>query len=154
MNPDPLILADACRRDEPDVRPECRAAGDPHRASGAAAIPSRQPRRALEAPRKPCVDPEHRHPEGKRFRARCAGELVDEAFAEEAELALRRAPHVPAGERERSTDRLDPNVGYAVGRHRTFEGRPAKLCGSPLPAQPGKRGAKSVGGRNARNGAP
>ena len=50
---DPLIVADGRVRDQSDVRSERRAAGNPHRAAGPAAVPLGEPRRVLEAARQP-----------------------------------------------------------------------------------------------------
>ena len=57
MNLYALLVVDARRRDQADVRPEGRAPRNSHRASGPAAVPLREPRRTLQAARQPPLPP-------------------------------------------------------------------------------------------------
>ena len=91
---DPLVAADACGRDQADVRPECRRTGHPHRASRTTSIPPCEARSALKAAGEPPVPAEHRHAERQRLHARRTRQLVDEALGEEGQLALWRSASV------------------------------------------------------------
>ena len=102
------MLAVATR---PMCEPKADAAGNAHRAARAAAVPLREPRRRLQASRKPAVAAEHRHPERKRLHSRRMRQLIDEAFGEESHFALRRSAHVAGSQRDIGIDRLHPQVG-------------------------------------------
>ncbi len=119
---DPLVVADGRGRNQRNVRAERRACCEPHAASAPAAVPLGELRGGLQAAGETRVAAEHRHAEGERLEARGVGQLVDEAFGEEAIFALRRSAHVTGI--GRNTARLRP---ARRGSHRAERHRRAQL---------------------------
>ena len=126
--------------------PKAEHAGDPHAASAPAAVPLGELRRGLQAAGEARVAAEHRHAEGERLEARGMGELVDEAFGEEAIFALRRAAHVTGV--GRNNHAFDPHVGDRIGRSGAVERGFSELARFARAGQPGDGRAETVAGRD------
>ena len=109
-NLDPLVGPDARRRDQGYVRTEGGGAGNAHAAAAGSAIPAGALGGGLKTSRKPGIAAEQRHPERQRLLALDPGKLVDEAFGEEGQLALRRSPHVPGAVGQIRRGRADPHM--------------------------------------------
>ena len=100
---------------------------------GPAAIPLGEPRRALQAACEPAVCAEHRHPERQRLDACSMRQLIDEAFGEEGQLALRRAAHVTGSNGTGTSIASIAHIRDRIRWHRAIERASPSLRRSSLP---------------------
>ena len=92
---DRLVLVDMRLREHRDMAAAKAVAGDALAAARHAALPAAERRRGRQAARQPRVAAEHADAERHRLGPRDMREFVDEAFGEEAGVAVRARPPMP-----------------------------------------------------------
>ena len=104
------------------MRAEGAVGGDAHAAARDAAVPSADRGGGGEGAGQAGIVAEHAHPERQGLVSRRPRQLVDEAFGEEAGVAVRA--RAPEAELEAELDRhmVHRDVGDPIGRHRAGDG--------------------------------